>query len=75
MASKTKTDPISMRVVKGDKELPDASEFGQIRAHLAKMKAKQADITAILGDTVSGQTRAQVADKLRVWLKNAPKAE
>ena len=55
---------------KGKNELPDAAEFGQLRAYLAKNKVKQKDIKEAIGDDVNGRTRGEIADLLRAWLKN-----
>ena len=55
-------------------ETPSAAEFGQLRAYLAQNKVKQATITEVIGTGANGRTRAQIADTLRAWLKDRPKA-
>jgi len=55
-----------------DEHMP-ANEFGKLRLFLAKKGVKQAEIKAGIGD-VTGP-RAEVADKLRTWLKTRPKKE
>lgn len=45
-----------------------ANEFGQLRACLAKLKVRQADINAAIGNGADGRTRAEVATALIAWL-------
>lgn len=58
--------------MKNPNELPDDAEFGLLRAHLATQMS-QADITSVIGSNVSGQTRAEITDKLKAHFKAAPK--
>lgn len=46
-----------------------ASEFGKLRACLAKLHVSQAQITQAIGGNVGGRTRAEIAAELRAWLQ------
>lgn len=59
--------------MKPSNESPDAAEFGLLRAHLATQGMSQAEITSVVGSNVSGQTRSEIAAKLKAYLKAAPK--
>ena len=51
-----------------------ADEFGQLRAFLALQGVSQADIKAAIGTITAGRSRAEIAQALRIWLKQRPKA-
>lgn len=51
-------------------EKPSAAAWGQLRSHLAKLKMKQAEINAAIGNNVNGRTRKEIADALTNWLRN-----
>ena len=48
--------------------IPNAAEFGQLRAHLARSGASQAEITAVIGTGAQGRTRVEITAELKVWL-------
>lgn len=50
--------------------IPNAAEFGLLRAYLAQQKMSQAQITEAIGIGAQGRTRAEIADELREWLRN-----
>jgi len=50
-------------------EVPKAAEFGQMVAYLARNGFPIPEITDIIGRNPAGRTRAEIADELRVWLK------
>lgn len=54
-------------------EMPDAAEFGLLRAYLALQGVSQADITSVIGSNVGGQSRKEITDKLKAWFKTRPK--
>lgn len=47
---------------------PSAAEFGQLRAYLARIGMSQAQISAAVGTSAAGRTRAQIAEQLRRWI-------
>lgn len=55
--------------MKSPNEKPSASEFGQLRAYLAKRGFKQAQISAAIDTTVRNRTRAQITAALIAWLR------
>lgn len=55
-------------------EMPDASEFGLLRAYLAQAGVSQAQIIEWIGTSPAGRTRAEIAEALRAGLKGLPKA-
>jgi len=59
--------------MKPSNESPDAAEFGLLRAHLAIQGMSQIEITDVIGSNVGGQSRAEITDKLKAFLKAAPK--
>ena len=63
--------PSNARPSKG---VPTASEFGRLRAHLARMGVKQAEIGDAIVDDIDNRNRAEIAARLRAWLKERPKA-
>ncbi|MFW2441123.1 MAG: hypothetical protein ACN4GR_17330 [Arenicellales bacterium] len=60
--------------MKTPNEMPDASEFGQLRSYLARNGFKQAWIRAAIGNNPSGRTRAEITGVLIAELKVLPKA-
>ena len=63
-----------MPTIKNPNAPPPASEFGLLRAYLARADVTQTQITAVIGGNVGGRDRAAIAEKLRQWLKTRPKA-
>lgn len=61
--------PKANAVPRDKNEPPAANEWGQLRAYLARNGVGQAQIKQILGDTIGGRTREQMADELRAWLR------
>ena len=61
--------------MKSPNEIPAAAEFGQLRAFLARLGVKQANINAALGATVRGRTRKQITDDLIGFAKPLTKAK
>ena len=57
----------------GPDGLPTASEFGQLRAWLARQGVKQADIAAAIGNNVKGRSHRQIAAELCAWCRTLPK--
>lgn len=55
-------------------QIISANDFGKIRSFLAQNKVSQASIRGVIGTGTNGRTRAQIADILREWLRNAPAA-
>lgn len=64
-----------MAMVKNRTAKPTTIEFGQWHSHLIKMNVPQVTITSIIGDSVNNQTRIEITEKLRIWLKNRLKAK
>ena len=57
------------------KDVPAAAEFGRLRSHLARMGVKQAELGRdAIGDDIDNRNRAEIAARLRAWLKERPKA-
>jgi len=62
-------------------EIPNAAEFGLLRAFLASKLQEhgrdtaqaQQEISTIIGSNVDGQTRAEINEKLKAYFKAAPK--
>ena len=54
--------------------LPDAAEFGQLRAWLATNGVRAGDLNAAAGAGVGGRTRRQVAQQVAGWLRGRPRA-
>jgi len=52
---------------------PSASEFGLLRAHLARSGVSQADITAVIGSNVGSRDRSVIVQLLCEWLRTRPK--
>lgn len=52
----------------------EASEFGELRSFLAQNGVSQAQITEVIGVGAQGRSRAEIADELRTWFKELPKA-
>jgi hypothetical protein len=48
--------------------IPNAAEFGLLRAHLAQSGVSQAQIQAVIGNNPSGRTRAEIVALLKAWL-------
>lgn len=61
-------------MAKSPNGVPTAAEFGLIRAYLARAGVSQAQVEAVIGKTVNKRTRAQLADLLKLWLRELPKA-
>jgi hypothetical protein len=61
-----------MPQIRSKHEKPDASEFGQLRAFLAKLGISQAAIKEAIGDD-HNQSRAQIVAKLTVFCQRLPK--
>ncbi len=53
---------------------PDANEFGQMVAFLASKFGGLQQVYDVIGDSPNGRTRQEIADKLRAWFKDLPKA-
>jgi len=53
--------------------IPDQAEFGELTAYLMRVGASRQQVAAILGDSPSGRTRAEIAELLRLWMKGLPK--
>jgi len=53
---------------------PTANEFGKIRSMLAKNGISQAQIKTAIGTGAKGRKRSEIADTLRDWLNELPKA-
>ncbi len=51
------------------------AEFGQIRAYLAIQGVSQGEITTVIGTGAQGRSRAEIAELLRLWMRNLPKAQ
>lgn len=45
-----------------------ASEFGALRAYLARVGVSQARIAAVIGTGARGRSRAEITGVLREWL-------
>lgn len=58
---------------KSKNEMPNASEFGQLRAYLAKAGVSQKQIKEVIGGKVNNRTRAQITEILLNWLRTLPK--
>lgn len=67
--------PKIQAIVRRKVERPSASEFGQLRAHLARSGVAQSTIKSVLGDTVGGRDRATIVEVLRKWLRDRPPAK
>ena len=52
---------------------PSASEFGLLRAHLARSGVSQVEITVAIGGNVGGRDREAIVRMLREWLRTRPK--
>lgn len=57
---------------KDRKQEPTAAEFGKLRAYLAQNGVSQSEIREAVED--SAGTRGEIADKLRAWLRERPRA-
>ena len=53
---------------------PSASEFGMLRAYLARQGVSQATIKEVVGTGPQGRTRTEITAELTAWLKTRPKA-
>jgi len=60
--------------MKNRNESPSANEFGKIRSMLAKNGVSQAQIKTAIGTGAKGRKRSEIADTLREWLNELPKA-
>lgn len=49
--------------------VPDAAEFGQLRAALARLGVKPGELTGAVGSAPSGRTREKIAGEIRTWLR------
>lgn len=54
--------------------IPNAADFGQLRAGLARAGVSQAQINAAVGTAANGRTRAQICEQLREWMRSLPAA-
>jgi len=73
--AKLKPDASAMADKKDIKEMPEAAEFGKMRSYLAKGKIPQSTIKNVIGEDVNNQTREEIVNKLRAYLRQAPKAK
>ncbi len=49
--------------------VPNANEFGQLRAYLAQNGMSQAQINRAVGTAPAGRTRLEITNELRGWLR------
>jgi hypothetical protein len=54
-------------------EVYSNSEFGQLVAYMAKNGMTAQAARQVIGNNPNGRTRMEIADELRIWLKNRPK--
>lgn len=64
--TKPTNEPVSRKPP--DSEMP-SSEFGELRAHLARLGVPQSEINEAIGTGAQGRTRAEIANDLLAWLK------
>ncbi len=51
-------------------DVPNANEFGQLRAKLAQLGVNQSQIKEAIGNAVKGRNRNEIAGSLKDWLRN-----
>ena len=55
-------------------DTPSTAEFGLLINYLAQNGMTANAARAVIGNDPNGRTRQQIADELRTWLKDRPKA-
>jgi len=55
--------------MKNRDDIPSASDFGKLRAYLARKGVSQQQIKAAIGNSVGGRSRETIANELRDWMK------
>ena len=56
-------------------ETPSAADWGLMRAYLARLGVPQQDIVELLGNKYDDYTRKQMAENIRNYARDLPKAE
>ena len=51
-------------------EAPKQADFGRMVAFLAQAGFAGQELARVIGNTPKGRTRGEIADELRVWLKD-----
>ncbi len=60
--------------MKTPSEAPSGAEFEQLVDFLAENGMTATAARAVIGNSPNGRTRGEIADELRAWLKERPKA-
>jgi hypothetical protein len=53
--------------------VPNATEFGKVRAYLARAEVSQVDIKKHLEDLPAGATRVEITESLKRMCRNFPR--